>query len=726
MMLFARPELVQHKADIMTHTFFVSSPRGTESILADELKALAPELEWTTEAGGVSFSSGLAVAYRVCMWSRVASRVLLPLKTFDAPNPDALYQGVRSIDWAEHLNPRRTLAVRGATSRSAMTNARFISLKTKDGIVDALRAATGSRPDIDTRTPDIQVRVRILEDKATVSLELSARPGARADHATGQAPLRGELAAAVLLSMGWPAKAAEGAPLVDPLCGSTGNFLIEGAAMAMDVAPGLLKPHHGLTTWRGHDARLWNELMREARGRQQPQMNSSVIGLDPSKGAIGNLRKELESLGVPRGAIRTKHQALSELMPPSSAHVAIPPGLLVTSPPYGDRGSAGGLGRVYEELGDLLKQRFSGWTAGILTGNSALAKCVGLKPSRRVPMWSGATECRVLVYPIQGGVKRGEGPGWRKPSQEADMLTNRLRKNLGRLRKWAKRNDVSCYRLYDADIPEYNVAIDWYDGGALVQEYHRPPKIDPEVADRRLRDASLVVPEVLGIAPKDVAIKIRRRQQDGGQYQKLGDSGAMRTVKEGGLSFWVNLEDYLDTGLFLDQRKIRARIKELAKDRAFLNLFAYTCTATVYAAAGGATTTTSVDLSKTYLEWGRRNLRENGFGGDAHRLVQEDCIAWLKRAKPNSVGLIYAAPPTFSRSKRASTFDVQRDHEQLIMLASRLLTPDGVLIFSNPFQNFVLHKDALEGLQVTTLRALPKDFERNPNIFKAWQIERSR
>jgi 23S rRNA (guanine2445-N2)-methyltransferase / 23S rRNA (guanine2069-N7)-methyltransferase len=332
-----------------------------------------------------------------------------------------------------------------------------------------------------------------------------------------------------------------------------------------------------------------------------------------------------------------------------------------------------------------------------------------------------------------------EGPTWRsaleKPSPAADAFKNRVDKNLKHLRKWAKREGVSCFRVYDADLPEYAVAVDLYEDAAHVQEYEPPKTIDPVKAERRLLDVKLVLPEVLGIAPENLFLKVRRRQRAGGQYEKLGEGATIKHVNEAGFTFEVNLSDYLDTGLFLDHRVIRELIANEARGKRFLNLFCYTATASVYAARGGARSTVSMDLSNTYLEWARRNFDLNHVSGPQHRILRGDCVDFLRQcaADPDApescgrFGLIFLAPPTFSRSKSMEgNFDVQRDHVELIRNAAALLDDGGVLLFSNFLRKFKMDAASLPDLQIEdiTRKTLPTDFARDTRIHNAWRITR--
>jgi 23S rRNA (guanine2445-N2)-methyltransferase / 23S rRNA (guanine2069-N7)-methyltransferase len=286
-------------------------------------------------------------------------------------------------------------------------------------------------------------------------------------------------------------------------------------------------------------------------------------------------------------------------------------------------------------------------------------------------------------------------------------------------------------------MPEYAFSIDLYQAEVApsaddpkrwvyLQEYAPPETIDAAKARARREEAFAVIPDVLGVPRERVHLRVRRKQKRGSQYEKLAARGEFHTVGEGGLRLLVNFTDYLDTGLFLDQRPTRARIRELAKGKRFLNLFAYTCTATVFAAAGGAVATTSVDLSRTYLDWARRNLELNGFRDSSrHRLLQEDVVEWLARPTRERYDLIFLDPPTLSRSKRmAGELDVQRDHVRLIHGTLARLAPGGLLLFSTNFRKFRLDAQALSALDVrdVTAATIPKDFARDAKIHHCYEI----
>ena len=323
----------------------------------------------------------------------------------------------------------------------------------------------------------------------------------------------------------------------------------------------------------------------------------------------------------------------------------------------------------------------------------------------------------------------------RVDAEEApDMLVNRLRKNLRHLGRWARRQQISCYRLYDADMPEYAAAIDLYqsqDLWAVVQEYAPPPKLDAEAAQTRLRGIVAATAQVLEVPPEHLVLKQRKRQKGSDQYQKLAGSQQFHEVSENGLKLLVNFTDYLDTGLFLDHRITRMELGRKAQGRHVLNLFAYTGAATVHMVAGGARSSTTVDLSKTYLDWAQRNLGLNRLAGARHRFIQADCLRWLQEAAADPggkrYGLIFMDPPTFSSSKRMQgVLDIQRDHVDLIRSAVALLRPGGELYFSNNFRRFCLDNAALSDLAIEDIsaRSIDEDFRRNPRIHQCFVIRR--
>jgi 23S rRNA (guanine2445-N2)-methyltransferase / 23S rRNA (guanine2069-N7)-methyltransferase len=714
----------------------LTCPKGLEGLLLEEAKALGLE-EAREQTAAVRGQAELETAYRLCLWSRLANRVLLVLARFSMSNADDLYEGVKAVDWRDHLEPAGSLAVEFSGHGSGIDNSHFGALKVKDAIVDRLRTSSGERPSIDKLNPDLRVHLRLERGEAILSLDLSGHSlhqrGYRLQQ--GAAPLKENLAAAVLIRAGWPRIAAEGGALADPMCG-VGTFLIEAALMAADIAPNLRRERWGFSSWLGHVPALWKKLHAEAEQRAAAGLAKPPLwirGYEADPRLIQPGRNNVERAGL-SDWVKIYQGELGSFEPRPDQNQK---GLVISNPPYGERlGDEASLLYLYQNLGERLRQACLGWEAAVFTGAPELGKRMGLRSHKQYAFWNGALPCKLLLIKVQTeqfvtGERRGreevepaaEAAPKARLSEGGQMFANRLQKNLKQLGKWARREGVECYRLYDADMPEYALAVDLYRDWVHVQEYAAPRSIDPDKAQARLLDALAAIPQALGVAQNRVAIKRRERQSGSKQYQRQAAQGQFMEVSEGGVKLLVNLTDYLDTGLFLDHRPLRLRIQREAAGKRFLNLFCYTATATVHAAKGGARSTTSVDLSKTYLDWARRNLALNGFS-DKHRLEQGDVMAWLAEDR-NEYELIFIDPPTFSNSKRMEgVFDVQRDHVELLDLAMARLARGGVLYFSNNFRKFQLDEGLTARYQVEEISAqtLDPDFARNPKIHRAWRF----
>ena len=717
--------------------FFASCPLGVADLTAAELRA-AGATQTSEFKLGVQFEGSLEAAYRACLWSRTASRILMPLATFPVTSAEALYEGVKQIDWASHIGPRATLAVELAGSATGVTHTHFGALKTKDAIVDRLREHSGERPSIDLERPSVRVDVRLDRERATVSLDLSGESlHRRAYRARGvAAPLKENLAAAILLRSGWPAIAASGGALLDPLCGS-GTLVIEAALMAFDVAPGSLRSYFGFIGWAGHDRALWARLLDEARERRAAKaaLQLQLRGFDRDAHAVRAALENIERAHL-RGSVHVERRELDQL-----TNDLGPTGLVVTNPPYGERiGDQEQLQGLYATLGAKLREHFEGWKAAVFTGNPPLAKALGINARRTHTLFNGKIECRLLRFDVEPSQYRGERTPEQAAEQDAEirarpgaqMFANRLRKNLKAAQDWARKETVDCYRIYDADMPEYSFAIDAYgDGGeerwAVVQEYAPPRTVDINAARMRRREVLASVPEVLGLPRERIFLRERRQQKGVAQYEKVAAEREYHVVRENGYKFQVNFQDYLDTGLFLDHRITRRLVGELARGKRFLNLFAYTGTATVYAAGAGASGSTTVDMSRTYTEWAKRNLTLNGFADARHGFVQADVLTWLaeQASTARRYDVMFIDPPTHSRSKRLEDdFDVQRDHQRLLSLAAKVLAPQGIIVFSNNYTRFKLDAEIADRFEVEdwSERTLPWDFRRNPRIHRCYKL----
>jgi 23S rRNA (guanine2445-N2)-methyltransferase / 23S rRNA (guanine2069-N7)-methyltransferase len=705
--------------------FFVACARGLEYLLADEIVALGATRA-TAAVAGANVEGDDELPYRVVLHSRLASRVHWPLAEFDCPDEHALYEAVHAIDWTKHIGADGTLAIDAHVSGTALTHERYAAQRIKDAIVDRMRFATGARPGVDLSDPHLRLGFAMRKGRGFLGVDLGGGPlhrrGWRA--AQGEAPLKENLAAAMLLRGKWPAIHADGGGLLDPMCGS-GTLLIEGALMAAGEAPGLRR--HGdapPSRWKGFDAALWDRLVAGARDRAaagRAALQPVFFGADLDPQALRAAVANADRAGV-ADLLRLERRAVSALADPGPAR-----GLVVCNPPYDQRLAADPA--LYRELGDALRRAVPGWRASLLCGDDALARATGLRAEKTYALWNGALETTLLVCdPVQPPAREARPP---QPLGEgATMVANRLRKNLQKLRKWREKNGISCWRAYDADLPEYAAAIDAYtndETGELhlhVQEYAPPASVPEADARRRFSELLQATREAFALPGERIAVKTRTRAKGGAQYGRMDRRGEAFVVREGAARLEVNLHDYLDTGLFLDHRPLRRRVAAEAAGKRMLNLFCYTGAVSVQAGIGGAAATTSVDLSPTYLEWAGRNLARNGLSGAKHRLVQADALAWLE-AERGAYDLVFCDPPTFSNSKRAADFDTQRDHVRLLRAAVARLAPGGLLLFSNNYRRFRLDDTAVaefaDAREITPATIDP-DFERNPRIHRAWEL----
>ena len=753
-----------------TYQLFATTPKAMETILTDELKSLGINDIKATMAG-VGFQGDLETAYRACLWSRTANRILLVLSSFTVKTQDDLYKGVQQINWFEHINPEDTFAVSfSAKNSEAINNTHFGALKVKDAIVDQMRETFQKRPSIDTEQPNIRINVYLQGEQAQLSLDLSGESLHRRGYrdVNIKAPMKENLAAAMLLRCGWPEMAKQKASLIDPMCGS-GTLLLEAAMIAADYAPGLLREYYGFTGWKKHDAECWKKLKIEALQRRKVGLEKLpiIVGFDQDRHTVNTALQHIANAGL-QNKIHVERRDIEEAKPADSW----PPGLLICNPPYGERlGDEEETAELYVKFGNTLKTRFVGWKAAMIISNPELGFRLGIRSQKPITLFNGALECKLLRFNIEEtnffipkarnqeeriaqvmAISTAPQPA---SSPVADLehdsthdevkisshhesavgavdFANRLKKNIKKLSKWAKQNQITCYRVYDADLPDYSAAVDIYQGEETwvnVQEYEPPKTIDQHKADQRLAGLLAEIPNELGVNREQVFLKIRRKQRSTDQYEKHDNQGRFHVIEEGGCKLMVNFEDYLDTGLFLDHRPIRLQLQKEAKDKRFLNLFAYTGSATVHAAVGGAKSTTTVDMSNTYLQWAKNNLALNPNAGE-HEFVQADCLEWLanQASQPDSqhYDLIFLDPPTFSNSKRMDdVFDIQIDHVQLIKNAVSLLTPEGVLYFSTNFRRFKIDNEALSEYDVhdITAKTIPEDFSRNPKIHYCWKIK---
>ncbi|EXI61275.1 23S rRNA methyltransferase [Mannheimia granulomatis] len=703
-------------------TYFATAARGFEEILKTELEQICGA-ECKVSQGGVHFTTSPKGGYQALLHSRLASRILLPLISTKIFSDSNLYASIIAFNWAELFDPRDTFYIDFNGTNREIRNTQFGAMRVKDGIVDYFERKGFARPTVDKDNPDVRIHVYLDRENLVVSLDLSGDAlhirGYRED--TGKAPLRETLAAAIILRSGWQ----KGTPLVDPMCGS-GTLLIEAAQMAANIAPQLHRKYWGFNAWKGHQQAVWKEVLDEAFSQKNDQIQPLFFGFDLDHRVLAKAKQNAKNAGVDH-LIQWQQGDVAALKNPIPEQI----GTVICNPPYGERlGTTPALIALYSVFGQRLKQQFGGWNASIFSGEPELLNCLRLRSARQFKAKNGPLDCVQKNYLISENNKRSdlsENLQFEQNAQVAPDFANRLAKNIKKMEKWAKQQGIDAYRLYDADLPEYNLAVDRYGDHIVVQEYQAPKNIDEQKARQRLLDAVSATLYVTGVETNKLVLKVRQKQKGTNQYEKLANKGDYFYVNEYGAKLWVNLTDYLDTGLFLDHRLTRKMVGEMAKGKTFLNLFAYTGSATVHAALNGAKSTTTVDMSNTYLNWAEQNLELNKLSLRNNRLFQADCLQWLAECRER-FELIFVDPPTFSNSKRMeNSWDVQRDHIELMKQLKRILTADGTIVFSNNKRGFKMDFDGLSalGLQAENIshKTLPLDFERNPQIHNCWIVK---
>ena len=728
--------------------FFATAPKGLSEILRDELIALGAT-QVKVQPTGATFEGQLDVGYKVCLWSRIANRVYLILKETQLDNQEALSTEVQQVDWNQHFDAESTFAVSFTGQGVGITHSHYGALKIKDGIVDYFREHFNKRPSVDVDYPDVQIHGHLNRNQLTLSLDLVGYSLHQRGYREGQqvkAPLKENVAAAILMRARWPEIAAAGGTFYDPMCGS-GTFLIEAAMMASDCAPGLAKARSmALNRWLGHDDDLWKSLIEQAHQRESNGLDKLplILGSDVSHKSLDIAQQAIQNAGY-ADVIEIKQMSVSQASKWRSANK----GLIVTNPPYGERlGEVETVKKDYIELGDLLKKQFAGWEAAVLTCNAELGKYMGIKALRSHDFYNGALACKLFRFKVEESYFRRPALQTTQDlaaqvqllhpeladSDNAKMFANRLKKNLKNLKSWIKQQDIQAYRIYDADIPEYALAIDVYhtvETGTwvLVAEYAAPKTVNPTKARHRLYEALSALPETLQVPVERIVFKVRSQQKGDSQYEKQDQQGKRLTIIENQAKLKVNFTDYLDSGVFLDHRMVRQKVAQLSRDKTLLNLFCYTATATTEAAVAGCQSSLSVDMSKTYLDWAKENFKANQIDVWKHKLQQANVIEWLEQQaeKPQQkFDVIFIDPPSFSNSKRMKgTLDIQRDHVDLLKMALKLLSDKGRLIFSTNLRKFKLSNEAFADLweiKDITRETMPKDFLRNQKIHQVWEF----
>lgn len=696
--------------------FLVTTARGLDELLLEEVTQLCPGVKFKSKPGQILFTSELEDAYRICLWSRLANRVLFKLAEKEIKDAQDLYNLASTINWTSHFAVENTFVVDFIGTNREINNSQFGALKVKDAVVDQFSDLFDVRPSIDKQSPDIRIQARLRNQQLGIYLDLSGgslHQRAYRSH-TGPAPIKEHIACAMLMRSGW-AKNMD-APLLDPMCGS-GTIVIEAGLMAAHIAPALNRNKWGFDAWKQHQPEVWQGLVAAAKSRiTQPQ--GKIFANDIDRRVIAFAKQNANSADVFEYITFSNGDVTNFTIPKENGS-----GYIVSNPPYGERlGELTELLPLFQGWGAHLKEHFKNWRLSLLTANRDLLKQLKLLAKKDYKLMNGKLECQLVNYVMdeKNCTVRQEGTGVHND------FANRLSKNLKRINKWAKQQNTNCYRIYDADLPEYNVAIDKYADWLVVQEYAAPKDIPEYKAKKRLHEVLLSLPEIVKCNPQHIVLKTRSQQKGASQYEKVAEKKHAIEVFENGATFKVNLTDYLDTGLFLDHRITRLKMQQLSKNKDVLNLFAYTGSVSVHSALGGARSVTTVDMSNTYLEWAKENFKLNKLSGP-YEFVQADCIEWLK-SHSVSYDLIFIDPPSFSNSKRMQdTWDVQRDHVNLLQTAKNRLKKGGEILFSNNLRPFKLDEQAVKemGFKINNIsqETLPEDFKRNPKIHHCWHLK---
>ncbi|NEQ53348.1 MAG: RNA methyltransferase [Leptolyngbya sp. SIO3F4] len=371
---------------------FATVARGLEELAAQELEQLGAD---GVEPGfcGVSFRCDRTRLYSINLWTRLSFRILVTVAQAPCRDSDTLYRGIQGIDWEQYLSPEQTLAVKATGKNDRLNHSHFTALQVKNAIVDQQQDRFGERSDVDTEIPDVQINVHIKDNKATVSLDSSGSSLHRRGYrpAMGTAPLKESLAAALVQLTEWSGNVA----FLDPMCGS-GTLPIEACLQGLNIAPGLFRDEtsqgFGFQTWPDYDEALWHKVVAAAKKRQRSELGVPVVGCDRDLDILSDARTNADYSGVDKH-IEFNYTDFANIEAPSDS------GILICNPPYGERlGKTENLAPFYKQMGDILKQRFKGWTAYILSGNKALTKCIGLRTARKIPIYNGAIPCQFLKY----------------------------------------------------------------------------------------------------------------------------------------------------------------------------------------------------------------------------------------------------------------------------------------------------------------------------------------
>ncbi|MDX9914277.1 MAG: bifunctional 23S rRNA (guanine(2069)-N(7))-methyltransferase RlmK/23S rRNA (guanine(2445)-N(2))-methyltransferase RlmL [Sphaerochaeta sp.] len=718
--------------------FFATSALHMTDIIEEEARQ-AGASDIHAVSGGVEFNADLRAAYRFCLYSRTSTRLLLGLwQDDDIQSADELYEASMALPWEEWVNPDVTFSITHTVKNCPyLRNSKFGAIRLKDAIVDRCREKfDGNRPEVDIEESDIIFHLHIEEDRVSWFVDFSGRSLHRRGYRDEQteAVMSEYVASALIYRSEWykaMVRQERSPVLIDPFCGS-GTIVIEAALWAADRAPGLVKARNFAFLFLPiHDQDLYEEVVQAARDREEAAKGRhiAIYGWDHDPQAIAIAKRAAEEAGVD-DLIDFRVKEFRQI---NEDDVPLEAGYIITDPPYGIR-LEGNLIDLYRTMSEVWQRYYGGWHITVMSGNPELLEYIDMKSDRTNTLNSGGIACQVAHYRVFTEEQRAlltlraeEARAVRLAQplgEEAQTLYNRLAKNLEALKPEMERQGVTNYRIYDRDLGQYNASIDLYEGRwAVLSEYEAPESVSEQFVEVHREEMVDVTERATGVDRERIFVKVRRRQKGVDQYEKLANSDRFFIINENEARYLVNFTDYLDTGIFLDHRPVRALIATLCEGKRFLNLFCYTGTATVQAAKGGAISTVSVDTSSTYLNWAEQNMRLNGYGGMNHFYYQSDVLDFLYQTYER-YDVIFCDPPTFSNGTGRDHFDVGRDHAQLIRKCMDHLDWHGTLIFSTNYRRFNLDDWVSERYHVEEIseQTIGDDFKASGNIHSAFLI----
>lgn len=665
---------------------YASTNLGCEKLLENELIFLGAKNLNITK-GGIYYEAEDLLVYKSLIWSRIASRIFICIKKFIIKNNNDLYINTYQINWDKILYLNKTFLVKFKGSNNIIQNSLFGALIIKDAIFDQFYKKYSINPNVNLITPDIRIQAILNNDTINIMLDLSGQSLHQRGYKeiSNISPIKNNLSTAIILSSNW----TKNTPLIDPMCGS-GIFLIEAAMIYADRAPGLKRIKWGFQSWKKYNKFLWNIVLNEANKKFENQIKKCkknlFIGYDCNSKVIEKAKENAFNANV-LNIIQFSTSNLNNFNNPYKKEI----GTVLTNLQYKEKqNTENTLVALYVHMGYILKKHFKNWRLSIFTASEFLSNFLQMKPYDKIFFKNDPLNCVLKNYKIFS----------EKLNQKNEEYENRLKKNIQKLKKWNDFKKIECFRIYDRDIPNYNIVIDIYKEWLVIQEYQAPKIINIHSAYKRLCHAIYFTKKILSIPIDNIVFKTRKKQTNKLQYQKFFNSNKFFIIQEYSAKLLVNLIDYLDTGLFLEHRCVRKLINTMSYEKDFLNLFAYTGSASVYAGLGGAKTTTTVDISKTYIRWSIKNMSINNLIGNQHSFIQSDCLEWIN-SNYRTFDLIFLNPPNFSNSKRMKKiFELKKDYLNLIKSLKKNLRKNGYIVFSSSTNNFKINFNEINKMKL--------------------------